>query len=45
VVELSIIPDFNGKITAKNCKKQFVTELRSIPALVLSIGLTKAYPS
>lgn len=33
VVELSIVPNFSGKIYAKNLQKGYTTELRRLPAL------------
>jgi len=45
VLELSIVPNYSGKIYAKNNCKGYTTELRRLPALELLIGITKAYPS
>ena len=45
VLQLSIVPNYTGKIYAKNNCKGYTTELRRLPALELMIGVTKAYPS
>jgi hypothetical protein len=39
------VPNYSGKIIAKNNSKGYTTELRRLPALELMIGITKAYPS
>lgn len=45
VIELSIVPNVECKILAKNCAKNFTSELRRLPAFELVIALTEAYPS
>lgn len=44
-VHLSIVPNFDGKLHAKNKVKNLSLEFRKFPALELTIGLVKAYPS
>lgn len=45
VLNLSIVPEFDGKIHAKEVVRNTQLEFRKLPAVELSIVLTKAYPS
>ena len=44
-MNLSIVPNFEGKIHAKDKVRGEQLEFRSFPTVELSIVLTKAYPS
>jgi len=45
VLNLSIVPNFDGKIHAKDKVRGMQLEFRKFPAVELSVVLTKAYPS
>ena len=45
MIQLSLVPNFEGKITARNVTKGVDVELRRLPPLELQISLTTAYPS
>ena len=44
-IKLSLVPNFEGKITARNLTKALDVELRKLPPLELKISLPQAYPS
>ena len=44
-MNLSIVPNFDGKIHAKDAVRGTRLEFRKLPAVELSIVLVKAYPS
>ena len=44
-MNLSIVPNFEGKIHAKDKVRGTILEFRKLPAVELSIVLVKAYPS
>ena len=43
--KLSIVPNFESKITAIDKVKNIHVELRKLPALELVLGLTQSYPA
>ena len=45
VMNLSIVPNFDNKILAKDKAKNITLELRKFPAIELTIIMVKAYPS
>lgn len=45
VLNLSIVPNFDGSIHAKDKVKKQSFELRKLPPIELTIALVKAYPS
>lgn len=45
VIQLSLVPAFEGKITALNLTKGLDVEVRKLPPLELKISLPAAYPS
>jgi hypothetical protein len=44
-LQLSLVPNFEGKITARNVTKGVDVEMRRLPPLELKFSLTTAYPS
>jgi len=44
-MHLSIVPNFDRKLHAKNKIKNLHLEFRKFPAVELTIALVKAYPS
>lgn len=42
---LSLVPNFDGKITAKNLAKSNTVEFKRLPPFELKIKLTEGYPS
>ena len=44
-MHLSIVPNFENKIFATDKLKKLTVDLRSLPAIELTIALQKAYPS
>lgn len=45
VLNLSIVPNFEGKIHAKDKVKKLSLEFRQLPPVELTVALVKAYPS
>ena len=45
VLNLSIVPNFEQKIHAKDTNKGVTLELRKFPAFELSVVMVKSYPS
>ena len=45
IVQLSLVPNFAGKIVAHNVSRGYQTELRRLPALDLWVAVTDAYPT
>lgn len=45
VMNLSIVPNFDGKLHAKDRVKGLALEFRAFPAIELTIALVKSYPS
>lgn len=45
VMNLSIVPNFDQKIHAKDIVKGLMLEFRKFPAIELTIAMVKAYPS
>lgn len=44
-MQLSLVPNFEGKITARNVTKGVDVEMRRLPPLELKFSLTTDYPS
>lgn len=44
-MNLSIVPNFEGKIHAKDKVKNLSLEFRKFPPVELTVALVKAYPS
>jgi len=44
-MNLSIVPNFDGKLHAKDRVKGLALEFRAFPAIELTIALVKSYPS
>ena len=45
VMSLSIVPNFDGKVHAKDKVRGMRLEFRKLPAIELAIALVKEYPS
>ena len=45
VMNLSIVPNFDSKLHAKDKVKGLTLEFRAFPAIELTIALVKSYPS